>query len=301
MTSNPIINYPHRMREDIEELKNEVLRKIGRNVVLYQQFEVMLKFLVTHGNFSGYVCDLEKIKEQKKAKVMKNTLGQVAGEFLENTHGEYKETEKELPELPEKIMHMSFSFKIQSDEKLYLQKKENLAKIIQERNELIHQFVLNFNLNTIESLMQAESYLDAKREALLPEHENVKQLLKSLDEGRKEVAKLIVSGEADRLWELDELRQEYVVKLLGQIIEVAKRNDGWTLLTHAGQLLHQNGPDQLEEVKKKYKCRTLKDLIIKTEIFDLEEELTPKGGKRAIYRFKDGWRLETQPVGESSN
>ena len=301
MTSNPIINYPHRMREDIEELKNEVLRKIGRNVVLYQQFEVMLKFLVTHGNFSGYVCDLEKIKEQKKAKVMKHTLGQVAGEFLENTHGEYKETEKELPELPEKIMHMSFSFKIQSDENLYLQKKENLAKIIQERNELIHQFVLNFNLNTIESLIQAESYLDAKREALLPELENAKQYLKALDEVRKEFAKFIVSGEADRLWELDELRQEYVVKLLGQIIAVAKRNDGWTLLTHAGHFLHQNAPDQLEEVKKKYKCRTLKDLIIKTEIFDLEEELTPKGGKRAIYRFKDGWRLETHPVSEISN
>jgi hypothetical protein len=289
------------MREDIEELKNEVLRKIGRNVVLYQQFEVMLKLLVTHGNFSGYVCDLEEIKEQQKAKVMRHTLGQVAGQFLENTHGDYKETEEDLPELLEKKMHMSFSFKIQSDEELYLLTKANLAKIIQERNELIHQFVLNFNLNTIESLIGAGSYLDAQREALLPEHENVKQNLKALDEGRRELAKLFVSGEADRLWKLDELRQEYVVKLLGRIIEVAKRVDGWTLVVHAGQLLHQNAPDQLKEAKKKYQCRTLKDLILKTEIFDLKDEQTPKGGKRAIYRLKDGWKLETHPVGEISN
>lgn len=289
------------MREDIEELKNEVLRKIGRNVVLYQQFEVMLKLLVTHGNFSGYACDLAEIKEQQKAKVMRHTLGQVAGQFLENTHGEYKETEGELPELREKKMHMSFSFKIQSDEELYLLTKANLAKIIQERNDLIHQFVLNFNLNAIESLIEAEIYLDAQREALLPEHENVKQYLKALDEGKKELAKLIVSGEADRLWKLDELRQEDVVKLLGRIIEVAARADGWTLVVHAGQLLHQNAPDQLKDAKKKYQCRTLKDLILKTEIFDLKDEPTKKGGKRAIYRLKDGWKLETHPVGNVSN
>lgn len=289
------------MREDIEDLKNEVLRKIGRNVVLFQQIEVMLKLLVTNGKLSGYVCDLEAIKEQQKAKVMRHTLGQVAGLFLENTHGEYQETEEELPELPEKKMHMSFSFKIQSDEESYLLKKANLAKMIQERNDLIHQFILNFNLNTIESLTEAEHYLDAQREVLLPELENVKQYLKALDEGRKKIEELIVSGEADRLWKLDELRQDDVVKLLGRIIEVAARADGWTLVDHAGQLLHQNARDQLKETKKKYQCRTLKDLILKTEVFDLKDEPTPNGGKRAIYRLKDGWKLETHPVGEISN
>lgn len=289
------------MNPDLDDLRNEVLRKVGRNVVLFQQFEVMLKLLVTHGRLSGYVHDIENIKEQRKAKVMKQTLGQVAGQFVENTHGENHEVDEDLPDLKEKGGHISFSFRIQSDEKCYQKTKENLAKIILERNDLIHHFPLNFNLNAVESLIAAENYLDAQREALLPEHDRVKQYLKALDEGRKEIAKLIVSGEADRLWKLDELRQEYVVKLLGRIIEVAKRNDGWTLLTHAGQLLQQNAPDHLEEVKKKYKCRTLKDLILKTEIFDLEDEPTAKGGRRTIYRFKDGWRLETHPVGEISN
>ena len=198
-------------------------------------------------------------------------------------------------------MHVSFSYKIQSDENHYQRTKENFAKIIQERNDLIHHFILNYNLNSMDSLLEAEQYLDCKREALLPELENVKQYLKALDEGRKELARLIASGEADRLWKLDELRQEYVVILLGRIIDVANRNDGWTLLTHAGQLLQQNAPDQLKEARKKYQCRTLKDLILKTEIFDIDDEPTKNGGKRAIYRFKDGWKLETHPVGEILN
>jgi hypothetical protein len=289
------------MNPDLDDLRNEVLRKIGRNVVLFQQFEVMLKLLVTHGRFSGYARDLEDIKKQHKAKVMKQTLGQVSGQFLENTHGEYPETDDELPELKEKGGHISFSFRIESDEEYYLKTKENLAKIVKERNDLIHNFPLNFNLDKIEKLKEAEHYLDVQKESLLPEHDKVKQYLQVLDEGSKEIAKLIVSGEAERLWKLDELRQEYVVLLLGRIIEVAKRVDGWTLVVHAGQLLHKNAPDQLKEVKKKYKCKTLKDLILMTEIFDFEEEPTSKGGRRAFYRFKDGWGLETPPIDEITN
>ncbi|WP_136799685.1 hypothetical protein [Desulfosediminicola ganghwensis] len=289
------------MTADIEELKNEVLREIGRNVVLYQQFEVMLKLLVTHGKFSGYVCDLQGIQDKKKAKVMKQTLGQVAGQFLDNTLGEYQESNEELPELKEKGMHMSFSFQIQTDEDFYVKTRENIAKLVKERNDLIHHFPLNYNLNTLDGLKEAEQYLDSQRESLLPEYDNVKRYLKTLDQARKQFAEYISSGGMKRQWKLDELRQEYVVKLLGRIIEVAKRDDGWTLVVHAGQLLYQNSPDQLKEVKKKYKCRTLNDLILKTEIFDLEEESTPKGGKRTIYRLKDGWRLETHPIDEISN
>lgn len=289
------------MNPDFDDLRNEVLRKVGRNVVLFQRFEVMLKLLVTHGRLSGYACDLQGIKEKQKEKVMNQTLGQVAGQFVENTHRKYEVVDEELPELKEKGMHISFSFNIESDENRYLKTKENLAKIVSERNDLIHCLPLNFNLDTVEGLNGAEQYLDNQRENLLPEYENVRGYLKALDEARKEFAEYIASGEMERQWILDELRQEYVVKLLGRIIEVAKRDDGWTLVVHAGQLLHQNAPDQLKQVKKKYNCRTLKDLILKTDIFDVEDEPTPKGGRRAIYRIKDGWRLETHPVSEISN
>jgi hypothetical protein len=289
------------MEQEFKEVQNEVLRKVGRNVVLYQQFEVMLKLLVTHGNFSGYVCDLKVRKEKHKEKVMKQTLGLTACQFLENTHGEYQGTDEELTELKEKKMHMSFSFQVQADENYYLKTKENFARIVKERNELIHNLQLNFNLFSIEGLKEAERYLDSQRENLLPEYEKVKQYFKTLDEARKKFSKYFASGEMERQWKLDELRQEYVVKLLGRIAEVAKRDDGWTLVVHAGQLLHQNAPEKLAEAKNKYKCRTLKDLITKSEIFDLEDEATPKGGQRAIYRFKDGWSLESHPINEISN
>lgn len=288
------------MEPETKKLRNEVFRKIGRNVFIYQQFEIMLKSLVTYGNFSGYVCDLQDNLEKQKERVMRKTLGQLTGQFLENTHGEYQEIGEERTELKEKKMHMSFSFQVQADEEYYQKTKENLERIVKERNDLIHHLPLNFNLNTLEGLREAEIYLDAQRENILPEYENVRRHLKSLKEMRKEASDYIASDEFIRQWELNQLRHEYVVKLLGRIIEVAKRNDGWTLLNHAGKLLSENAPDQLKDIKKKYSCKTLKDLILKTEIFDVEEESTPNGGRRAIYRLKDGWRLETGPDNQIS-
>jgi hypothetical protein len=277
------------MSSDIEERRNEVLRKIGRNVVLYQQFEVMLKLLVSHGNLSGYVCDLQEIKNKQTETVMRQTLGQVTGRFLSEAHGDFEESNKELTELKEKKMHMSFSFRIQTDEEYFNKRKEMLAKIVTERNELIHQLPLNFKLNSVEGLTEAEQYLDAQRENLLPEYENIKGHLKALDHLKIQTAEYIQSGEMERHWELlDKLHKEYVVILLGNIIEIAKRSDGWTLLTHAGQILAENASDKLNATKKQYNCRTLKDLILKTELFDIKEEPTKKGGVRVLFKLMDG-------------
>lgn len=284
------------MTQDFEELKNEVLRKIGRNVVLYQQYEVMLKLLVSHGEISGYVCDLQDVKKKQTAMVMKQTLGQVTGKFLNDTHGDFEESNKELAELEEKKMHMTFSFRIQTDQDYFEKRKDILAKIVTERNELIHQLPLNFNLNSLEGLTEAEQYLDSQRENLLPEFENIRGHLKALDELKKQAAEYIQSGEMERHWKLlDKLHKEYVVILLGNIIEIAKRSDGWTLLTHAGQILAENASDRLKETKKRYGCRTLKDLILKTELFDIKEEPTKKGGVRVLFRLMDGVTFDPNP------
>ncbi len=35
---------------ELEKAKNEVLRKIGRNMLLFQQLEQMLKYLIANGS-----------------------------------------------------------------------------------------------------------------------------------------------------------------------------------------------------------------------------------------------------------
>lgn len=54
----------------------------------------------------------------------------------------------------------------------------------------------------------------------------------------------------------------------------ACREDGWTLLNYASELLHQNIPDKYADCKKQYGHNSLKKLIQATKIFDLKEEDT---------------------------
>jgi hypothetical protein len=51
--------------DDLEKAKKEVLRKIGRNMLLFQQVEHMLKFLIANGPFSGGIGDIKANKEQR--------------------------------------------------------------------------------------------------------------------------------------------------------------------------------------------------------------------------------------------
>ena len=61
----------------LEDSVNEVLRKIGRNMLLFQNVEHLLKFIIANGSFSGYVSELSLKKEQRAASIQKQTLGQL--------------------------------------------------------------------------------------------------------------------------------------------------------------------------------------------------------------------------------
>lgn len=69
---------------ELELLQDEILRKIGRNVMLFQQVEYLLKGLLLFGNISCRVSEYEIVKENRKASIFKQTMGQVAGQWHEN-------------------------------------------------------------------------------------------------------------------------------------------------------------------------------------------------------------------------
>ena len=77
----------------------------------------------------------------------------------------------------------------------------------------------------------------------------------------------------------------------GDIATQIGRPDGWALMNVAGQLIKQNAPEELAILKEKYGHKSLKSLILATEIFDVYEESTQKGGIRVLYKLKSGWEV----------
>jgi len=273
----------------LEDSVNEVLRKIGRNMVLFQQLEHLLKFLVANGELSGYASDLENIKKKRANSIKNQTMGQLVGQYIENTNPDCEEHSSEPEEI--KDVYLSFNFRIGCDSIYFEAKKEALARMVSERNELVHHLLPDFDTSSVKSCEELGGKLDCQSEKIRKEIKEMQAIAKALTEGKKELAIFLSSEEGKKQWKLSFLRQSRLALLLGDIATQTERSDGWALMNIAGQLVKHHAPEELALLKKSYGHKSLKGFILATEMFDIYEEATKKGGVRVLYRLKPGWKL----------
>ena len=268
--------------------KEELHRKLGRNMLLFQQMEQMLKFLVANGRFSGNIHTLKAKIEKQRTDVKKRTMGQLVGDFLENTYSEFEDSgDRDESELP----HFSFDFRIHADETYYETKKTTLASIVAERNDLIHQLLPRYRFQSDENFIECGKDLDDQYERLKPEIKEMEALVESFIKSRKELAEYLQSDDYVRDSRLADIRQNPVIIWLGQIAREAGRKDGWALLSVAGKILKTERPEEVSSCLKLCGVKTLKGILLASEIFELKEEPTSSGGIRLLYRLSPGWEL----------
>jgi hypothetical protein len=270
---------------ELETARNEVLRKIGRNMLLFQQVEHMLKFLIANGNISGSFSEVKANLKQQSETIHSQTMGQLVGQFLDGTYLENDESTEDQETLTEP--YFNFSFSVESDKEYYESRKRDLASIVADRNELIHHLLPRFNPGEIESCLEIDKQLEQQREKLILEIDHLKSLIDSLQKGRKELAAFILSDEGKKQIDLQWLRQSRLVQLLSDAATQAARPDGWTLLNIAGQVIRDNEPEEIATMNQRYGYKTLKKFLLASELFEITEEPTDKGGIRVLYRLKN--------------
>ena len=160
---------------------------------MYQQVEHMLKYLVANGQIEGYASEIKADHKQRVETISKQMLGQVVGQYLENNHSVNGDGSKIPVELKE--AHISINFKIDVDAVYYEKRKNALATLVAERNELIHHLLPRLYPETIERWLETEKLLDAQREKLLSEINHLNSMVDALQEGRKELAEYLRSDE----------------------------------------------------------------------------------------------------------
>jgi hypothetical protein len=270
--------------QDLSAIRDEVFQKIGRNLVNFQKIELMLKHLIANGQVSGYMSEFQKNHEMKVADTRKKTLGALVGEFVETT---FQSTNVSPEPTAERIEPcISFSFSVEADADFYESKKRELKLLVNDRNDLIHHLLPQFNSESLESCLEIRDYLDQQRERLIPEYEYLKSVIESLEEIKKAHAAFISSDEGEKAFELGFLQQSSIVQLLLNISVQKPRPDGWTFLSVAIQQIRQILPGEMEQLEKRWGYRTLPDLMVASEYFDLTKEELNNDGYRWAYRSK---------------
>lgn len=250
-------------------------------MVFFHKLEAMLKRITATSEISGYVGEIEKKAHRQAESINKQTLGQVAGLYIEhNASGD------DIKLGPDNLKEPWISFGHSMSHEGTEERKKVLIALIEERNKLIHQFDQICDLASIESCNQAEKYLDQQYKSIISELRNLDCTEQAIHLGFRAMLLPPSKDIEERRELLIYLQEKPSIMMLGKLTLQINRDDGWTILTKAEGKLDQEAVDEISSLKKKLTCRTLKELLLKTEVFDFLEETTKKGGIRQLYRVK---------------
>lgn len=262
---------------------DEVLRRVGRNLVIFQQIERSLKLLLANHQNAGPIDKYAENLQAGTACINKKTLGPLVEKYATEV---LRDAGEEVPDEERPAGWFAFSFRISLEADFLGELRRDLNLMIDERNDLVHHFLPRWQPDNVEVLTETLAYLDAQRERVLPMHEHLRSNLQHLHESAQQLASFVASPDYQKQAELMWLQASPLVTLLCEVADQYHRQDGWTYLAQAGDLATRELPDEAKHLKDRYGYKTLKKLLGGAEIFDVMDEPLTGGRFRTLYRRK---------------
>jgi hypothetical protein len=254
---------------DLDRAKVELYQRIGRNLLMFQKAELLLKDTLKLGNLTlrrdSYHEDLESIRNSFE----RVTLGQAANRFLECMLGDLC-----IPDPDETIaFQIKTSFDLGDEHNKQL--KNALVRFVEARNYFIHHLILDILPLTSKSIKATADRLDR-------EHEEFTPLLAQL------------SGFASDLGKGFEFAAGYQSPLsimgsplFGKLVSLAnnhQRPDGWTSFNTIGKIIKQEEPELIRRELARFDMKSITQFALASKVIETRTEPTEFGGTRAVYR-----------------
>jgi hypothetical protein len=176
-----------------EDLRNEALRKIGRNILNLQRMERYLKLLVVRINLSGYLPELEKVYQKRLKDVERLPMGVLVDKLTDGLYSTADPNADSPDDL--KGVWVSSTFRIEGGAEQKKAAKKALTLVVKERNKLVHKMLGEFDSASVESCRELIDLLDQQHERIIPHFDGILGLLRSLDESRMKLVEALKDGE----------------------------------------------------------------------------------------------------------
>lgn len=262
---------------------DELLRRVGRNLVIFQQIEHSLKLLLANHKNAGPIDRYAENLQARAERVNKKMLGHLVEAYTtEVLHDAGEEPPKE--ESPDDWL--TFSFQIGVETEFLEGIRKDLKLMTDERNDLVHHFLQRWQLGSDNDVTKALAYLDEQREKVLPMHEHLRSMVQHLHDSAKMFAEFVASPDYKKQTELMWLQASPLVTLMSEVAARHHRKDGWTYLAQAGSLAAREMPEEITSLKERYGFKTLKKLLLGADVFELMDEQISDGCFRTLYRNK---------------
>ncbi len=167
----------------LEQLHNEVLQKIGRNVLAYQKLEFMLKDIIAHSKIDGPTDRITDIYKRQIQEVKRKTLGQLVKPYLNTISTRPVDWNEGRPQ--DEWVWIRFVQGLSADAIDSI--RVVLTELVSERNSLIHTMLAEYDEDNADNCVELIAALDQQYSFLAPQVDTIRAIHKYLDSMRAEI------------------------------------------------------------------------------------------------------------------
>lgn len=267
------------MENAVAVLQHEVQRKLGRCLLRLQQYERLLKAMVTNLAVAGPSDQLEALQDRKTVSMRNKTLGTLVGMFTEqhltaDSAGvqvgpdEGIDAKGQSSDMP----WASIRFTISMSPERHAQVKARLVELVNWRNDLVHHLIERFDISDADGCRAASGHLDSCYQRIDGHCQVLKTWASGLGEARARVSSLVqskafedafvhgINPDGSVCWP-----RSTIVECLREA-ETASQVDGWTSLDSAITFMLKENRDQMPS---RYGCKTWRQVLKQSGQFEV--------------------------------
>ena len=272
--------------EALQALQREVQRLLGRCLLRLQQYERLIKAIVTGYEISGPAHALEAVRAARMTATAGKTLGTIVGELL----GSYVVTnEVDTPikaSTDTSDAHISIGSRLQLSDADFARTENDLRELVLLRNNLVHHFIDQHEIGTLDGCRSGRDALIAAYSRIDQHLEELRTWAEDMQEARRALAE-VVQSDAFRDHLVNGTYPDGTVFWPGAGIVRALQEaaselavDGWTTVEEAARWITEWYPEQQPA---NYGCSSWRHVVHESRSFELR--YFEVGGRRvARYR-----------------
>lgn len=268
------------------ELQRDVQRKLGRCLLRLQQYEILLKALVAHGEITGPPAGLLAVQDAQVACSEKKTLGALVGMLTERHLTSVQVNDSTEKPQSDGGVRFRFRFQVGLDASQHQTTMAALKELVNLRNELVHHFLQRFNIWERQGCIDADAYLDASFKTIDGHYLTLRGWAHGMEEARALMASfmntamfedLLVNGIAPD-GSVDWLASG-AVRCLREA-EARFATEGWTQLNIANTWIRAQHPDQHPQ---RYGCGSWRQVIHESRQFEIRRMVNKEQGRGEVW------------------
>ena len=180
---------------DSQSARDELYRRIGRNVVNFQYLEATLRSMVPMLYNKLTLKELQAHQSEVLPKQEKSTFGNLVSSYHDRLSRSKELLNETVPDEDLAEPTLTFGFNIEVTEETAAQRRSALVNLVAERNRLIHEDLLNVDLKSREECEELSARLDEQYTRIRRHLDHFNSLRTNFQEMAAEFGRLLESDE----------------------------------------------------------------------------------------------------------